>query len=343
MPSAFGLVNAGIGAIGRGLSASGLVPGVRQQAQLNSATPETFSGVVGSALRNISNTAQSNSAWNAEQASSLRDWQRQMQKETMEFNSKEAAKNRDWQQMMSNTAHQREIADLKAAGLNPILSASGGNGAAVTSGSSASVSSPSGAKGEADTSANSALVSLLGTWLSSMTSLENQRVSAQNNLAVAEKYNAMSKYTAELSSMTSKDVARISGAYGLSSAQTAAWAAMQNAVTSAEASKAVAATNANASNYNVRKNSATSIAINDANIKNSRYLKDNYVDNPFGLLSNAVNVLTGRNSNSGFAQSAADVLKSMSPFERRFVNPDILARFGYSTTGYKSGKGSGRK
>ncbi|AXH74804.1 MAG: DNA pilot protein [Microviridae sp.] len=66
------------------------------------------------------------------------------QKAANETNIELAKENRDWQEKMSNTAHQREVSDLRMAGLNPILSGTGGAGSSTPAGSVAQVQNPHG-------------------------------------------------------------------------------------------------------------------------------------------------------------------------------------------------------
>lgn len=95
------------------------------------------------------------------------------------FNSAEAQKQRDWEEQMSNTAVQRQVADIKAAGLNPWLALNGG--------SVAGASTPSGATA----SSNSAFANvygttqLLGTFTKALTSMANSAMQVVGNVAKA--------------------------------------------------------------------------------------------------------------------------------------------------------------
>lgn len=85
------------------------------------------------------------------------DWAKMLMslaQQNNEWSAEQAQKQIDFQERMSNTAHVREIADLKAAGLNPVLSAKLGG-----------ASTPVGAMGTTDSSITGSIVQLMDKML----------------------------------------------------------------------------------------------------------------------------------------------------------------------------------
>ena len=131
-------------------------------------------------------------SWNEYKAFALKT-----QADNNAWSAQQAQKQMNFQAQMANTAHQREVADLKAAGLNPVLSA-GGSGA----------SAPSGAAGQTDNSVLQSITSYLMQQNQNLVQLESQRVSAetaketaqihaQAQLAAAATAAAASRYAAD--------------------------------------------------------------------------------------------------------------------------------------------------
>ena len=138
----------------------------------------------------------------ASMESILRQMSNENTAKTFAFNSQEAQKERDWSTAMSNSSHQREVQDLKRAGLNPVLSSNGG----------AQAYSASSASGSADSSAVGVLASIYQTKMNNDNAVKLAKLQNENNVQIAKINAAASNYASNNSYAASRYASDVSSA-----------------------------------------------------------------------------------------------------------------------------------
>lgn len=202
----------------------------------------------------IQDMSDANNKWSADQAQKQMDFQQMTNARAMAWSAKEAQTTRDWQERLTDTAHQREVRDLVAAGLNPILSAN--KGASTGSGATGQGFSSSGAMGQTDTSNTAAISSLFNNVLTTARDLaitkmqvSAQRYNADQNYASSKLAAEASIYNSQNAINANKAISQLNRDADITKAGISADASRAAAAMSAGAVMSAASTNAAAARY----------------------------------------------------------------------------------------------
>lgn len=130
-------------------------------------------------------TSERNTAKSQTFAREQMKFQQEQNAKAMAFSAEQAQINRDYQERLSSTAHQREVADLIAGGLNPVLSAKY-SGSSTPSGSSASGITSTGSKGDVDTTSQQMIGALINAVIGQATALQTTALNNQTSLTMSQ-------------------------------------------------------------------------------------------------------------------------------------------------------------
>lgn len=131
----------------------------------------------------------------ASQADKQMAYQTRSDQAAMAWSAQEAAKEREWSKNLSDTAHRREVKDLIAAGLNPILSAN--SGAWAGSGSSGQGYSSSGAMGAGHSGSGAMGQTDMGV-TGTIGALMSNSISTARDMAITRIQTDQSKYNTDM-------------------------------------------------------------------------------------------------------------------------------------------------
>nr|CAI9750831.1 hypothetical protein DUIYXGZE_DUIYXGZE_CDS_0002 [Microvirus sp.] len=166
-----------------------------------------------------------NNAYNASQSAKAFSQSKSLSDANNAFAADQVQKQMDFQENMSNTSHQREVKDLLAAGLNPILSANGG------------ASTPSGGAATPDTSTASlkAQMAMQQMQIGAQMAMNEQNISSAQKMAKWS--NALNKELGYAQLKNQEAIANIGAAASMYAANMSSSASRYGADVSAAASK----------------------------------------------------------------------------------------------------------